>query len=382
MNFSGTGTFSSGNHSALHDFDEFVVVFVEVGGEVEVGGNSGDLFRVGPFDPLLHEVVVFAPFESGGANRRFFVAQSDLVGVLVMQVPMLGNKIHRPIFRDCGTSYVHSFCVQRRAIMNLKAMAAGLLIFCAGVFPASAELNPREWTIDREKRQAIVSIPASTPTNGCPLVFVFHGHGGSAAQAARSFRIHEVWPEAMVVYMQGLPTPGQLTDPEGKKNGWNSKPDDPENRDLTFFDTVFRSLQAECKIDPNRIYSTGHSNGGGFTYCLWAARGELFAAMAPSGALSKDGVPMMKPKPVLHLAGETDPLVKYEWQDWMIQIDRKLNGCEKTGVPWASSGDLTGTLYPSKSGTPVVTLLHPGGHTFPKEAPELIVRFFKENVRK
>lgn len=264
--------------------------------------------------------------------------------------------------------------------MNFRAIMSGLLIFCAGVSPAT-ELKQREWTIDGVTRQAQVWIPASASTNAVPLVFAFHGHGGNMQNAARSFRIHEVWPEAVAVYMQGLPTPGQLTDPDGKKNGWNSKPDDPANRDLKFFDAVLSTLQKEYKIDPKRIYSTGHSNGGGFTYCLWAARGELFAAVAPSGALSRDGLPMLKPKPVLHLAGETDPLVKFTWQNWMMKEVRKLNGCAETGVPWASSGELTGTLYPSATGTPVVTLIHPGGHQFPKEAPELIVRFFKEHAR-
>ncbi len=266
--------------------------------------------------------------------------------------------------------------------MNRKVVVFGSLVFCAGIFPVSAELKQREWTIDSMTRQALVWIPESAATNAAPLVFAFHGHGGAAAQASRSFRMHEFWPEAVVVYMQGLPTPGQLTDPEGKKNGWNSKYGDSDNRDLKFFDAVLSSLQKEYKIDPKRIYSTGHSNGGWFTYLLWAERGDLFAAMAPSGALSRDGLPHMKPKPVLHVAGETDPLVKYVWQDWMMQADRKLNGCAELGTPWASAGDLTGTIYSSATGTPFISLIHPGGHTYPQKAPALIVRFFKENALK
>ena len=41
-------------------------------------------------------------------------------------------------------------------------------------------------------------------------------------------------------------------------------------------------LKTDYKVDDKRIYSTGHSNGGGFTYLLWAARGDVFAAFAPS----------------------------------------------------------------------------------------------------
>lgn len=256
--------------------------------------------------------------------------------------------------------------------MKTIRLLAGMLL-CAGLARA-AEPEHRDWIIDGVRREALIYIPHIT--NSAPLVFAFHGHGGSMQNASRSFRIHEVWPEAMVVYMQGLPTPGQLTDPEGKRNGWNAKPNDPDNRDLKFFDAVYASLKDQ--VDTNRVYCTGHSNGGSFTYCLWAARGDLFAAVAPSGALSKDGLPLLKPKPALHLAGETDPLVKYAWQKLMINAVSKLNDCSETGEPWASSGDLTGTLYPSATGTPLVTLIHPGGHTVPKEAPELIVRFFKD----
>lgn len=255
-------------------------------------------------------------------------------------------------------------------IMKTKRLLAGTFLLAGAL--CAAELQPREWMIDGVKREALIYVPQTT--NSVPLVFVFHGHGGSVQNAARSFRIHEIWPEAMVVYMQGLPTVGQLTDSEGKRNGWNAKDSGSENRDLKFFDAVYVSFKDH--VDTNRVYCTGHSNGGSFTYWLWAERGDLFAAVAPSGALSVPEMKQMKPKPALHIAGESDPLVKYEWQRKMIQFDRRLNGCS-AGESWFSSGDLTGTLYPSETGNPVVTLIHPGGHTFPKEAPELIVRFFK-----
>ena len=231
------------------------------------------------------------------------------------------------------------------------------------------------WEVDGETREALVYMPDGVKKP--PLVFVFHGHGGNMRNAARSFRIHELWPEAVVVYPQGLPTPGRLTDPEGKKNGWNADPNDADNRDLTFFDAVYASLKD--KIDTSRVYSTGHSNGGSFTYCMWAVRSDLFAAMAPSGAAAGRSARQLTPKPVMHIAGKTDPLVKFAWQERMMRFIKRLNGCGE-GEAWHSAGDLTGTIYPSD--TPLVTLIHPGGHKFPPEAPELIVRFFKEHSRK
>jgi polyhydroxybutyrate depolymerase len=263
--------------------------------------------------------------------------------------------------------------------MKTRFVISILLFLLAGQGAVPAAMQQREWKIDGVARNALVWMPDATNSTP-PLVFAFHGHGGSMQNAARSFRIHEIWPEAVVVYMQGLPTAGQLTDPEGKRNGWNADPDDPSNRDLAFFDAVYAELKGQ--IDTNRVYCTGHSNGGGFTFCLWAARGTLFAAVAPSSAAAGRSRQRLTPIPALHLAGRNDALVKYAWQEQSMQLVRRLNHCPNDGEPWVSAGTLVGTRYPSANGTPFITLIHPGGHRFPAEAPPLIVRFFKEHARK
>jgi len=192
---------------------------------------------------------------------------------------------------------------------------------------------------------------------------------------ARGFGIHTRWPEAIVVYPQGLNTPGRLTDPDGKRPGWQQGIGAEGDRDLRFFDTLLASLQQDYKVDAKRRYATGHSNGGAFTYLLWAVRGEKFAAFAPSGAAALTLLGKLKPKPVLHVAGENDPLVKFAWQQRMIEAVRKLNQCGD-GQPWGEVKFCT--LYPSETGTPVVTFIFPGGHQFPSDAPAAIVKFFKE----
>jgi polyhydroxybutyrate depolymerase len=227
-------------------------------------------------------------------------------------------------------------------------------------------------TVDGVTREALVHVPERPATNGSPVVFVFHGHGGSMRNAARSFALERHWPEAIVVYPQGLPTPGQLTDPEGRRSGWQAAPGLQGDRDLKFFDALLAHLKSRHSLDPRRLYATGHSNGGGFTYLLWAERGETFAAVAPSAAVARYAQ-RLKPKPALHLAGEKDGLVKFSWQQQMMQTIRKVNGCVETGQPWAANA----TLYPSPQGTPVVTFIHPGGHEFPADGPALIVKFFR-----
>jgi len=259
---------------------------------------------------------------------------------------------------------------------RFKTLIHYILITLVAASADADELVRREWTVDGVVREALISEPEKAKTELTPVVFGFHGHGGSMLNAARSFRYHELWPEAIVVFMQGLKTPGQITDPEGFRAGWQKEKDDQKDRDLKFFDAVLLSLKKDYKIDDSRIYGAGHSNGGSFTYLLWAERGEAFAAVAPSGSAALKVRSRLKPKPVFHIAGENDPLVKYQWQKMMIESLKDLNQCE-AGKTW----DGKAMLFPSKNGNPVITLITDQGHKFPAEAPPLIVKFFKEHKK-
>ena len=142
-----------------------------------------------------------------------------------------------------------------------------LAAFCMAPFAMQAEetLIRREWKIGDATREALIHVPAKAKKKVAPVIFVFHGHGGTMRHSARTFDFHTLWPEAIVVYMQGLNTPGRLSDPEGKKPGWQHSLGAQEDRDLKFFDAALASLKKDHKVDPKRIYATGHSNGGVFT---------------------------------------------------------------------------------------------------------------------
>lgn len=262
----------------------------------------------------------------------------------------------------------------------MHAMIRLMLLFLlmqAGVL--AQELKKQTWNVGELEREALVHIPEKARSEPVPVVFAFHGHGGNSANAGKSFRFHQLWPEAIVVYPQGVKTPGLLTDPEGKRTGWQSFGDAYGGRDLNFFDTMLAWLRKEYKIDNERIYSTGHSNGGGFTYLLWAERGHEFAAMGPSAALGLKLLPKLTAKPMIHIAGEADPLVKYEWQRQMIERVKKLNAAEGEGKPWQDVKNAM--IFASEDGLDVVTLIHPGKHNYLPEASEAIVRFFKATPR-
>jgi polyhydroxybutyrate depolymerase len=259
----------------------------------------------------------------------------------------------------------------RHSLITLFASLGLLQVATAG------ELERRTWNVDGVTREALISIPAAAASGAAaPVVFAFHGHGGSMAQASRSFPIHQHWSEAIVVYPQGLPTRGRLADPEGKWPGWQGMAGSESDRDLKFFDAMLVSVRAEFHVDDKRIYATGHSNGGLFTYLLWAERGDVFAAFAPSAAILSRGFQKFQPKPVLHIGSPQDPLVKFAWQERMIDFVLRLDGCgprqpEATGY----------TTYTSATGADVATYLHGGGHRYPAAAPELIVKFFQAHAQ-
>ena len=211
-----------------------------------------------------------------------------------------------------------------------------------------------------------------------PVVFVFHGHGGTMQHAARSIAVHDHWPEAIVVYPQGLPTPGHITDPDGERTGWQRHRGDQQDRDLRFVDAMLARLRHGGDLDATRVYATGHSNGGAFTYLLWAERADAFAAFAPSAAVLGRGAGKLRPRPVLHLGSPSDPLVVFAWQSRMIDHVLRIN---RVGP---RRDELSGYAeYPATdaTGADVATYLHDGGHAFPAEATPRIVAFFRAHTQ-
>jgi polyhydroxybutyrate depolymerase len=255
------------------------------------------------------------------------------------------------------------------------------LVVVASVAAAVHAAEPEKLSlqVDGVEREALVYTPAGkSKAGGAPLVFVFHGHGGTMKSAARSMRFYEAWPEAIVVYPQGVNTPTRV-DPDGKRPGWQRSVGDQKDRDLKLFDAMLADIEKKHTVDKQRVYVTGFSNGAVFTYLLWAERPGNLAAVAPIAGLPLERSEFKPvPKPAFIIAGRKDALVKFRSQQQMIEKVREINGVTEKGV---SSGEGF-TRYKSDNGTPVETLIHPGGHLVPREAVKLITLFFHANELK
>jgi len=201
-----------------------------------------------------------------------------------------------------------------------KILAALAILFAT----TAAAQSTMTWNVAGLQRQALVYAP-SARTAHPPLVFAFHGHGGNARTATTHMGIQALWPEAVVVYPQGLPTPSAV-DPQGRVPGWQHEPGELGDRDLKFVDVMLASMRQRFSIDGDRVYATGFSNGAMFSYLLWAQRGSAFAAFAICTGVLYQGVPLPAvPRAVLHIAGEADPLVAIDKQLATIEEMRRID---------------------------------------------------------
>jgi polyhydroxybutyrate depolymerase len=252
-------------------------------------------------------------------------------------------------------------------LTNFSLMVAAMTL---GAHTVSAEIMT--WKVGDDTRSAIVYPPSRNSAGGkAPLIFSFHGRGDDM-QNFQHTDMHRAWPEAIVVYFQGLP---------GRRDavsGWQVEKGQDDDRDLRLVDAALASLRDRFKVDDARIYSTGFSNGANFTYLLWAERPGVFAAYAPVAGRLRPSVQPKQPKPLFHVAGTRDTQIPFADQKDAIDTALRVDGVSGQG---ASCGNGC-TIYGSTSATPVMTWIHPGGHEYPEGTSERIAKFFRDHPLK
>jgi polyhydroxybutyrate depolymerase len=248
---------------------------------------------------------------------------------------------------------------------RLGAFAAAVLL----LWPQPSTAQFREfmsWKVAGETRQAIVYAPMGDWATGrAPLVLAFHGHGDTNL-SFRHINLHIEFPEAIVVYFQGLPARDGLS-------GWQRSKGQDGDRDLAMVDAALAGLKKDFRFDDTRVYAMGFSNGAAFTYLLWAERPGVFAAFAPvSGRLQACAEPQV-PKPLFHIAGAKETSLAAQKESF--DTATRVNGVEGQS---ASCGRGC-TRYGGKSATPAILFVHDGGHQYPLGTSERLARFFREH---
>jgi polyhydroxybutyrate depolymerase len=171
---------------------------------------------------------------------------------------------------------------------------------------------------DRDRKFVFVTPSGIEPGKPLPIVFFFHGAGGSAYQASRTYG----WAEKaekehfFAAFPEGMPVrPDEEASFILNPHIWrDERAGLPANniQDVHFFEVLLGQLQAALPIDSHRIYVTGFSNGAGMTFTLGSHFSNRIAAIAPVSSQSfVQGDTLARPLPVYYLTGTADPLIPY-----------------------------------------------------------------------
>ncbi len=124
----------------------------------------------------------------------------------------------------------------RLVIRLALALAPVLAPAMAPAAGASPEIM--KWNVAGTQRSAIVYAPSSAMNVKTPLVFAFHGFGDTNDNF-QGVELEKAWPQAIVVYPQGL----RVSRRGAAMPGWQTEKDDEKGRDLEFVDRALASLR-------------------------------------------------------------------------------------------------------------------------------------------
>ena len=195
--------------------------------------------------------------------------------------------------------------------------AAALIVALASSLAAQADSTTslqRQLRVDGRARRYLVDLPPRYATRGpLPLVFNFHGGGGSPAGARTQSGFSTLGARvgAIVVYPAGS---GRFSDE--RLLTWNTGSccgyaQAQKIDETAFVRALIDTLERTYSIDRNRIYAIGLSNGGMMAHLVGCTLADRLAAIAViSGELSMDCHPS-RPVSVLIIHGTADENLPY-----------------------------------------------------------------------
>jgi polyhydroxybutyrate depolymerase len=162
-----------------------------------------------------------------------------------------------------------------------------------------------------------VYVPPLAPGEKAPIVFLFHGNGGSAQQLLGldgKKAPFKRWLDLAKTKKLVVFAPQGLQGSSGQA-GWNDCRADattnPTSDDVAFADALLDLAIAKLGGDPTRAFATGISNGGNLSLRLAIERTSRFVAVAPvAAALAADSECAAPTSPIglLLLNGTADPI--------------------------------------------------------------------------
>jgi len=192
------------------------------------------------------------------------------------------------------------------------------IILCLLSFLNSKAQEPISATIsvDGTVREYLYYHPENAPAE-CPLIYVFHGFGGSNEDIMDFSEFNQLADEEgfAVCYPQGSP----------ESNGesfWNvgyAFHEDETIDDVQFISELNEELLSNYSINPDKVFCTGFSNGAELCYLMLCQAQDIWRGIAPvAGIMLDDMITECQADnndadlAILEIHGTTDPVSLYE----------------------------------------------------------------------
>ena len=228
--------------------------------------------------------------------------------------------------------------------MMKKTLLLTSLLLLAGLSSASGE----NITVGGTSRNYIVYVPKNLGENR-PLLISCHGMNQDANYQKGMLQIESVADTAKFVTVF----------PNGIDKGWDIGGD----RDINFVKALIDAMVSKYKIDRNRVYLSGFSMGGMFTYHAMNKIPDLIAAFAPISGYPMWGTTAnanVRPIPIIHTHGTSDDVVSFSGVQGALNAWINHNGCPsqaKVETNYRGAWHITRRTWgPGKNGVEVVLM--------------------------
>ncbi len=154
-----------------------------------------------------------------------------------------------------------------------------------------------------------------------PLLISCHGMNQDAAYQKGMLQIESIADTAKFVTVF----------PNGINKGWDISGD----RDINFVKALIDEMAEKYQIDVNRVYLSGFSMGGMFTYHAMNRIPDKIAAFAPISGYPMGGTTAsasVRPLPIIHTHGTSDDVVNFGGVAGALNAWIQHNGCPTKAV--------------------------------------------------
>ena len=220
------------------------------------------------------------------------------------------------------------------------------IIFLTLLLTFASTIWAENITVDGIVRNYLVYAPSNLGAKR-PLLISCHGMNQDAPYQKNMLQIESIADTAKFVTVF----------PNGIDKSWDLS----GNRDLNFMKAIIDAMVDKYDIDRNKVYLSGFSMGGMFTYYAMNRMADTFAAFAPISGYPLWGADFTssRPIPIIHTHGTSDDVVNFSGLNSILMGWVRRNGCPETPVvtsPYRANHITRRVWGPGENGVEVVLL--------------------------